>query len=120
MFNVGWPELFIIVAIAVLVIGPQDMPKVMVFLGRVFRRFQYIKYALSQQFDDIMREADMDDIRKSVNFEAQEREAVSGDRDEEAFDEAAFDEDVFDPTDIPVEGAEGESVKGQNRDEAET
>ena len=27
MFNVGWPELFIIVAIAVLVIGPQDMQK---------------------------------------------------------------------------------------------
>ncbi len=72
MLDFGWPELFLIIAITVLVVGPDDIPKVMVALGRIFRRFQYIKYAISQQFEDVMRDADMDDIRKSVNFEAKD------------------------------------------------
>ena len=55
----------------------------MVALGRVARRLQYIRYTISQQFEEVMREADLDDIRKSVNFE----EGDSPD-----FDEAAADE----------------------------
>lgn len=83
MLDFGWPEMFLIIAIAVIFIGPDEIPTLMVALGRLFRRFQYIKFAISQQFDDVMRDADLDDIRKSVNFEA---------RDEE-FDEAAADEE---------------------------
>lgn len=93
MFGVGWFELLIIATVAVVVIGPQDLPKVMVFFGRIYRRVHYLKFALSQQFDDLMRDADIDDIRKSVNFEAREREE-KGEADEAAFDEAAFDEDI--------------------------
>tara|TARA_R110002072_G_scaffold103859_3_gene227791 strand:- start:39 stop:362 length:324 start_codon:yes stop_codon:yes gene_type:complete len=83
MLDFGWPEMFLIIAIAVIFIGPDEIPTLMVALGRVFRRFQYIKFAISQQFDDVMRDADLDDIRKSVNFEARD----------EVFDEAAADED---------------------------
>lgn len=93
MFDVGWSELFVIAVLAVVLVGPQDMPKVMVFFGRMFRRLHYVKFALSQQFDDLMREADLDDIRKSVNFEAQDREK-RGEPVEAAFDEAAFDEEL--------------------------
>lgn len=70
MFDFGWPELFLIIAVAVIFIGPSELPVLMVALGRLVRRFRYIKFAISQQFEDVMRDADMDDIRKSVNFEA--------------------------------------------------
>ncbi len=83
MLDFGWPELFLIIAVAVVVIGPDEIPAIMVALGRVFRRFQYIKFAISQQFDDVMRDADLDDIRNSVNFEA---------KDTASFDEAEADE----------------------------
>ncbi len=89
MLDFGWPELFLIVAIAIIVIGPNEIPAVMVALGRIVRRFQYIKFAISQQFDDVMRDADLDDIRKSVNFE-EKPSAASGSED---FDEAAADEE---------------------------
>lgn len=82
MLDFGWPELFVILAVAVIVIGPKDIPGLMVALGRLVRRLQYVRYAISQQFDDVMRDADLDDIRKSVNFEAPE------DTDEAAEDEA--------------------------------
>lgn len=82
MFDIGWPELLLIMAVAVLVIGPKEIPAIMRTLGRVVRRLQYVKYAFSQQFEDFLRENDMDELRKSVNFE------------EKDFDEAAADEDL--------------------------
>ncbi len=72
MLDFGFVELLMIVVVAVLVIGPSEIPKVMVALGRVVRRVQYVKYAFSQQFEDIMRDADLSDIRKQVNFEAKD------------------------------------------------
>ncbi|MDH5723306.1 MAG: twin-arginine translocase TatA/TatE family subunit [Alphaproteobacteria bacterium] len=88
MLDFGWPELLIILVITIFVVGPEDIPKVMVGIGRIFRRFQYIKFALSKQFEDIMHEADLDDIRKSVNFEDK-------DLNTEDFNEAEADEEYL-------------------------
>lgn len=70
MLDFGFPELLVIVALAVLVTGPDEIPKIMVALGRVVRRLQYIRYAFSQQFEDFMQENDLADMRNQVNFEA--------------------------------------------------
>lgn len=87
MLDFGWTELIVIMAIAVLVIGPDEIPVVMRALGNLVRRISYIKYAFTQQFDEFMQEADLDDIRKGVNYETARRS--------EDFDEAAEDEDVL-------------------------
>lgn len=78
MLDFGWPELFLIIAVAVIVIGPNEIPSLMVGLGRIVRRMQYVKFAVSQQFEEMMREADLDNIRNSVNFEAPEDLDVDG------------------------------------------
>ena len=70
MFDVGWSEMLVIVLIAVLVIGPKDIPKIMYQVGRFFRRIQYMKFAMSQQFDEILKVGDIEELRKGVNFEA--------------------------------------------------
>lgn len=70
MLDFGWAELLVIIAVAVFVIGPQDIPKVMYGLGRLLRRFQYIKFAISKQFDDVMNAGDIEELRQGVNFEA--------------------------------------------------
>ncbi len=80
MLDFGFPELLVIIALAVLVVGPEEIPKLMLGLGRLMRRLSYVRYAFTQQFDDFMKEHDLDDIRKSVNFEARD------------FDEAGEDE----------------------------
>lgn len=92
MLEFGWSEMLLIVVLAVFLLGPEDIPKVMVAVGRVFRRLHYIKYALSQQFEDIMRDADLDDLRQSVNFESKRREAAikAGDFNEAEADEAEY------------------------------
>jgi sec-independent protein translocase protein TatB len=82
MFDVGFAELLLVVALAVIVLGPQEIPKVMLMLGRVMRRLQYVRYAFSQQFEDFLKENDLQDLRGEVNFEA---------RSTETFDESAAD-----------------------------
>lgn len=86
-------------AVAVLAIGPKEIPGLMHGLGRLFRRLQYMRYAISRQFEDFMKEADMNDIGRGVNFEAPPAEAD--------FDEAAEDEEY-----LPETGPE-EVKKGQ-------
>lgn len=83
MFDFSWSELLIIVAVAVLVIGPKELPAVMQTLGRIVRRLQYVRYAFSRQFEEFMEQSDLGDLQKSVNFEAR-----TNPRD---FDEAAAD-----------------------------
>lgn len=87
MLDFGFAELLMIMVVAVLVIGPSEIPKLMVALGRVVRRIQYVKYAFSQQFEDYMRAADLSYIREQVNFEEKSFN-------EEAEDEAFFAEDT--------------------------
>lgn len=69
MLDFGWSELILIMALAVLVIGPKELPVMMRALGRLVRRLQYVKYAFSQQFEEFMQNSDMEDIGRSVNFE---------------------------------------------------
>jgi sec-independent protein translocase protein TatB len=88
MFDVGWSELLLIAAIAVLAIGPKELPVVMRTLGRVMRRLQYARYVFSKQFEDFMEAQDLDDIRNSVNFEAKKiPHDVAEDEPEERADE---------------------------------
>jgi Tat protein translocase TatB subunit len=58
MFDFGWAELLIIAAIAVFVIGPQDIPKIAYQIGKFFRRIKYMQFALTSQFDDFMEKAE--------------------------------------------------------------
>ncbi|MCB9983457.1 MAG: twin-arginine translocase TatA/TatE family subunit [Rhodospirillales bacterium] len=87
MLDFGWAELFLVMAVAVFAIGPKEIPGLMRGAGRLFRRFQYMKYALSQQFEDFMQ---AEGLNEAVNFEARHDGA-------EDFDEAAEDEDVMKP-----------------------
>ena len=86
MLDFGWAELLVIMAVGVLVIGPNEIPVMMRALGRIVRRLQYMRYAFSQQFDDFMETSNLEDLRQSVNFEAKD------------FDEAEADEDFEEPT----------------------
>lgn len=84
MFDLGWSEIFLIMVVGVLVVGPEEIPVVMRQLGRVVKRLQYIRYAMTQQFEDIMKDSGLDDMRKQVNFEEQIKNA---DFDEKSADE---------------------------------
>ena len=63
MFDLAWSELLVVAVIAVLAIGPKELPAVMRTIGRFVRRLQYMKYAMSQQFEDFMQQQDLNELR---------------------------------------------------------
>jgi len=66
MFDIGWSELLIIGVITLLVVGPKDLP---VFLRTVGRYFGAIKKQAAEfrtQFDEALRETELDQLRKDV------------------------------------------------------
>ena len=86
MFGFSWAEIFLTSAVALIVIGPKDIPKVLYQIGRFARRLQYVKFAMSQQFEDFLKEHDLDDIR-DVNFEARNRVDPATEENEEGLEQ---------------------------------
>jgi sec-independent protein translocase protein TatB len=61
MFDIGFSELLVIAIVALIVIGPQRLPKVARTLGHLFGRMQrYVNDVKA----DIAREMELDELRK--------------------------------------------------------
>lgn len=103
MLGIGWTEIFLIAVIAVLAVGPKDIPQALYTLGRVVRRLQYAQFALTRQFEEFMRIHDLDELRKGVNFEAPQFNPASGAQIPDPLipdpDEALADADYLSPDD---------------------
>lgn len=77
-FGVGYSELLVLAIIAVIVIGPKDLPKVLRTLGQFMNKARGMAREFQGHVDQAMREGgldtlkkDMQDLRKSVGETAQ-------------------------------------------------
>lgn len=59
MLDIAWPELVIVGAVALVAIGPKDMPKAMYALGRLFGKARRMMHVLRSQIDQLQYEAEM-------------------------------------------------------------
>ncbi|HCK33379.1 MAG: hypothetical protein CMH32_01165 [Micavibrio sp.] len=66
MLSLGWPELIIIALLALFVIAPKDIPKMMYGLGKIMRRISYIRYAFTQQFEDFLKETELKEMQNKA------------------------------------------------------
>ncbi|MBI1985783.1 MAG: twin-arginine translocase subunit TatB, partial [Rhodospirillales bacterium] len=66
MFDIGWQELFLIAVVALIVIGPKDLPRVMRTVMRGVRKAREMARDLQGGLDELAREADLDDLKKEL------------------------------------------------------
>ena len=66
MLDFSWSELLVVIVVAVIVIGPKQIPDILYHVGRFTRRIQYMRFALSKQFDDFMEQTEMKQIDRDV------------------------------------------------------
>tara|TARA_B100000927_G_scaffold106841_1_gene86428 strand:+ start:70 stop:357 length:288 start_codon:yes stop_codon:yes gene_type:complete len=59
MFDLGWQEIFVIGTVALIVVGPKDLPKLFNKVGRVFGK---IKQISREFYDQINEAAEMEEI----------------------------------------------------------
>ncbi|MFA9473657.1 MAG: Sec-independent protein translocase protein TatB [Filomicrobium sp.] len=66
MFDIGWSELLIIGVMALIVVGPKDLPVLLRNIGRYVGIIRRQASEFRAQFDEALRETEFDQIRKDV------------------------------------------------------
>ena len=66
MFDIAWSELALIGAVALVVIGPKDLPKVMRTMGVWTRKARLLAGEFQHGLDEMIRQAELDDVRRQV------------------------------------------------------
>ena len=67
MFGIGLPEFLIILVVAVVVIGPKDLPRALYAAGKLLRKFRLLTADIQKSIDAIMHEGELDDIVEQAN-----------------------------------------------------
>ena len=65
MFDIGWSELIVIGVVALVVIGPKELPGVIRSVGRAVTKLRTMAGEFRGQFDEAMREAELHDVKKT-------------------------------------------------------
>lgn len=66
MFDIGWAEMALIAVVAVIVIGPKELPKVMREIGTWVSRARSMSRAFMDQLDEMSRQSGIDEVRKEA------------------------------------------------------
>lgn len=67
MFDIGWSELVVIGIVALIAIGPKELPGVLRAVGQWMGKIRRMASEFQGQFQEAMREAEMSDLKKSVD-----------------------------------------------------
>src|SRR5262249_47192624 len=66
MFDIGWSELLVIGVVALIAIGPKELPGVLRSVGQWMTKIRRMAAEFQGQFQEAMREAEMADLKKQA------------------------------------------------------
>lgn len=66
MFDIAWSELLVIAVVALVVIGPKDLPKAIYTLGKWVGKARVVAREFQTHIDDMMRETELDELRREA------------------------------------------------------
>jgi sec-independent protein translocase protein TatB len=75
MFDIGWSEFVVIAVVALIAIGPKELPGVLRMIGQWMGKARKMAAEFQGQFQEAMREAEMADLKKSFD---EVKEAATG------------------------------------------
>ena len=66
LFDIGWPELLLIGVVALVVIGPKDLPNALRVAGFWFRKARSLSREFQSSVEQMIREAELDEMRQQL------------------------------------------------------
>ena len=78
MFDIGWTELVVIAVVALIAIGPKELPGVLRMVGQWIGKARRMAAEFQGQFQEAMREAEMADLKKSFDEVKEAATSFSG------------------------------------------
>lgn len=67
MLDIGWSELLVIAVVMIVVVGPKDLPKMLRAFGKATAKLRATASEFRTHFDDAMREAELDEVKKTID-----------------------------------------------------
>jgi Tat protein translocase TatB subunit len=65
-FGIGYTELFVIGVVAIIVIGPKDLPRVLRAVGQTVAKMRGMAREFQGHLDSAMKDAGLDDVKKEI------------------------------------------------------
>ncbi|HLM41940.1 MAG TPA: Sec-independent protein translocase protein TatB [Microvirga sp.] len=66
MLDMSWGEVMVIGAVALIVIGPKDLPKALRTVGQMTGKLRRMASEFQGQFQEAIREAELDDVKQQL------------------------------------------------------
>jgi sec-independent protein translocase protein TatB len=66
LFDLGWSEILLIGTVALVFIGPKDLPKAMRVAGYWMRKARTLSREFQSSIDQMIREAELDEMRQEL------------------------------------------------------
>jgi sec-independent protein translocase protein TatB len=66
MFDIGWSELLVIAVVAIIVVGPKELPRLMRSIGHYAGKLRRAAADFQRQFEEAMRESEVEEVRKAI------------------------------------------------------
>ncbi|MGU3539644.1 Sec-independent protein translocase protein TatB [Methylobacterium sp. A54F] len=67
MLDMSWGEVMLIGGVALIVIGPKDLPKALRTVGQITTKLRRMAGEFHMQFNEAIREAELDEVRREVD-----------------------------------------------------
>jgi len=67
MLDIGWSEILVIAIVLIVVVGPKDLPRMLRAFGQATSRMRKTANEFRRQFDEALREAELDDVKTIVD-----------------------------------------------------
>ena len=77
MFDIGWSELLVIAVVAIVVVGPKELPKLMRSFGFYAGKLRRAAAEFRRQFDEAMREAELEEVKQAIESVRTETRALN-------------------------------------------
>jgi sec-independent protein translocase protein TatB len=76
MFDISWTEIMVIGVVALLVVGPKELPALLRTVGRYVGMIKQQAAEFRAQFDEAMRESEIEQLKKEVETAGREMAAT--------------------------------------------
>src|SRR5258708_20892728 len=67
MVDIGWTEMLVIAVVMIVVVGPKDLPRMLRTFGKTTAKLRAMAGDFQKQFNEALKEAELDDVKKSVD-----------------------------------------------------
>ena len=99
MFDIGWSEMAVILLVALIVIGPKDLPRVARTMGSWAGKGRAMAREFQTALEDMAREAELDKVKSEIEKAGRTRQAGRTSRQiEKTIDPSGELSKAFDPT----------------------